>query len=116
MHPTWGYRTIAAAMQADGWETSPKKIYRIYCREGFAKHRTHREPRKWTRSSRSARASSPNDVWAADWTSDQDSRGRPLIWLAVMDEYTRQCKALRVFRSIGSQQLIECSATIRSSH
>jgi len=106
-HPSWGYRTIAAVMQTEGWEASTKKIYRLYSQEGFAKHRSRRKASAWIRSSRSLVATHPNHVWAADLTTDQDTRGKPLLWFAVMDEYTRQCKILEVYRAIGSKQLIK---------
>ena len=91
---------------AEGWTVSKKKIYRIYSQEGFARHRSRRQASRWVGSNRTPAASFPNHVWAADFTSDQDSRGKALVWLVAMDEYTRQCKIAKVFRSVGSRQLI----------
>ncbi|HEY3243411.1 MAG TPA: hypothetical protein VGM03_08670 [Phycisphaerae bacterium] len=35
-----------------------------------------------------------NDVWAWDFVHDRDQAARPLKWLTLIDEYTRECLAL----------------------
>ena len=44
---------------------------------------------------------------AGDFIHDRDARGRPLKWLSVVDEFTRECLALEVERSIPASGVVE---------
>jgi transposase InsO family protein len=48
-----------------------------------------------------------NDVWAWDFVHDRDERGRPLKWLVIEDEFTREGLALEVARSIKATDVLE---------
>ena len=41
-----------------------------------------------------------NDVWTCDFIHDRTADGRPLKWLTLVDEYTRECLVLHAARSI----------------
>lgn len=45
--------------------------------------------------------------WAIDFIHDTNARGRPLKWLRVVDEFTRECVALVVDRSMSSRGVAE---------
>lgn len=53
------------------------------------------------------RATHKNHVWAWDFVHDQTLHGEPLKWLALVDEYTRECLALDVARSIKAGNLVD---------
>ncbi len=46
-----------------------------------------------------------------DFVFDPKVSGSPLKWLSIVDEYTRECLALKVSSSITSEDLIACSST-----
>ena len=46
-------------------------------------------------------------VWAWDFIHDRDENGRPLKWLSIVDEPTRECLALEVERSIKATDVID---------
>ncbi len=48
-----------------------------------------------------------NDVWSYDFVSARTDDGRMLRILTLIDEYTRECLALRVARRLNSQDVIE---------
>ena len=48
-----------------------------------------------------------NHVWAWDFVHDRTLFGAPLKWLTLVDEFTRECLALRVNRSIRSDDLLD---------
>ena len=54
----------------------------------------------------------PNHVWSYDFVSSTTHDGRSLRTLTLIDEYTRECLALRVERSIGSLEVIETLADV----
>ena len=49
----------------------------------------------------------PNHVWCYDFVFDATADGRALKILPVLDEYTRECLALVVGRSLTSRHVIE---------
>jgi transposase InsO family protein len=51
-------------------------------------------------------------VWSYDFVKAMTHHGRALRILVVLDEYTRECLALRVARRLGSLQVIETLADV----
>ena len=54
----------------------------------------------------------PNHVWSYDFMSARTHEGRTLRLLTLLDEYTRECLAIRVERRMGSQQIIEALSDV----
>ena len=42
-----------------------------------------------------------NDVWTCDFIHDRTAEGRPLKWLSLVDEYTRECLVLHADGRLG---------------
>ena len=53
------------------------------------------------------RALHQDHVWAWDFIHDRDERGRPLKWLSIVDEHTRECLALEVSRSMKAKDVVD---------
>ena len=51
-------------------------------------------------------------VWCWDFIHDTDERGRPLKWLSLMNEDTRECLALEIARSITAADAIDVLAEL----
>ena len=62
------------------------------------------------------RAEKPNQVWTYDFTFDETRDGRKLKFLAVINEYTRQCWRIEVGRSMGSKTVIRILAELMQIH
>jgi transposase InsO family protein len=107
-HIRYGYRRIADALRKEGWAVNVKRVHRLWKEEGF---RVKRKPRKRRALGPSAgvahQAAQPNDVWCYDFIEDRTERGGKLRMLTVLDEFTRESHAIRVERSITSQQVID---------
>ena len=52
------------------------------------------------------RAEHINHVWCVDFIHDRDDRDRPLKWLSVVDEFTRECVLLEVERGMTSVDVV----------
>jgi transposase InsO family protein len=108
-HPRYGYRRIWALLRADGWGVNRKRIWRLWKREGFKVPATQRKKRRLGHSDNGCvrrKASGVNDVWAWDFIHDRDACGRPLKWLSLVDEFTRECLVLEVSRSITAVDVV----------
>ncbi len=52
------------------------------------------------------KATRPNQVWSYDFLYDRTEEGGQLKLLPVIDEFTRECHAIEVGRSITSREVI----------
>jgi len=53
-----------------------------------------------------------NHVWSYDFVGAMTHDGRTLRLLVLIDEYTRECLAIRVARRLGSYEVIETLADV----
>jgi putative transposase len=108
-HPRWGYRLAWGVVREEGWEVNRKKIQRLWREEGL---RVPRRKRKRLRLGDSTvpavrlRSERSNHVWALDFQFDTTTDGRTLKLLHIVDEHTREALAIRVARSIDSDQTV----------
>ena len=51
-------------------------------------------------------------MWCWDFVFDRTASGSPLKWLSIIDEYTRECLALRVDRGVTSEDVIDTLAEL----
>ncbi|CAG1006803.1 putative protein YagA [Phycisphaerales bacterium] len=102
-HPRRGYRMICGMLRLDGWRVNVKRVYRLWKQEGFKVPVKQHKRRRLGHSENGIlrrRAEHKDHVWCVDFIHDRDERGRPLKWLSVVDEYTRECVALEVERGM----------------
>jgi transposase InsO family protein len=114
-HPRFGYRRIWAMLRAEGWRVNPKRVRRLWKQEGFrVPTKTHKKRRLGHSDNGILRHRSlhKNDVWTWDFIHDSDEAGRPLKWFSLVDEYTRECLALEVNRSMTAVDVIEVLAAV----
>jgi len=106
----YGYRRITALLQMAGWEVGRDRVQRIWRREGLKVPQKQRSRgRLWLNDGSCVRLrpEHPNHVWSYDFVSARTHDGRTLRLLTLIDEYTRECLAIRVERRMGSQEVIE---------
>ena len=117
-HPRYGERMVYGRLRLDGWRVNHKRVHRLCRREGLRVPRTQRRTRRPGVSANGIdrrRATRPNDVWCWDFVEDSDHRGRPLRWLSLVDEFTRECLLLEVERSMSGERVRDLlAAAIRS--
>lgn len=109
-YPRYGYRRIGAKLHQEGWRVNSKKVYRLWRKEGFKVPRKTRKKRRLGHHGNSCvrrRAEHPNHVWTWDFIHDRTTQGQPLKWLAITDEYTRECLALEVDRGITAEGVVD---------
>lgn len=106
--PRWGWRRAAKAARRAGWVVNDKRIRRLWRDEGL---RVPRKRRKQPLRGIGAHVGSmcpiqPNVVWALDFQFDVTVDGRTLKLLNVIDEFTRECLAIEVARSIDADHVV----------
>ena len=109
-HPRYGYRRIGALLRGEGFRVNRKRVHRLWRKEGLKVPKKQRKKRRLGSSEHGCvrhRAEHVNHVWCYDFVSDQTTDGRTLKFLTLEDEYTRECLALEVERSLTSREVIE---------
>ncbi len=108
--PRYGYRRAHAIASKKGFIVSRKRVQRIWREEGL------NVTRKATKRSRTGssdtdpkrlEAEHENHVWAIDYQDGQTGTGRPLRYLNIVDEFTREVLAVEVARSISADKTVE---------
>jgi len=106
----YGYKKIAALLRMTGWKVGRDRVERIWRREGLKVPKKQRPRRRLWLNDGSCirlRPQRANHVWSYDFVSARTHEGRKLRILSLIDEYTRECLALRVARRLNSRDVIE---------
>lgn len=104
----YGYRRIVALLRRKGWMVNVKRVHRIWKLEGLGLRRKRPKRRAYGPVGEVLnKAERPNHVWTYDFLEDRSERGGKLRILTVLDEFTRECLAIRIERSIGFQRVID---------
>jgi putative transposase len=111
-YPRWGYRRIHVLLGRAGWRENIKRVRRLWREANLQRPVRRRRPDKLgakrgsgVNSCRSRPARYKNDVWAYDFVADRTSKGGALRWLTLVDEYTKECLALRVGVSLTGRDV-----------
>jgi putative transposase len=87
-----------------------KRVERIWRREGLkVPQKQPRKGRLWLNdgSCIRLRPEYPNHVWSHDFVEDLTHDGRKFRMLNVIDEFTRECLAIRVSRKLRAVDVID---------
>lgn len=100
-YPRFGYRRVAVMSGQ-----SEDRVWRLWhaLKLGLPKRRPRR--RRSGSDVRLPGATQANSVWSYDFVEDRTASGSKLRLLTVLDEYTRECLAIEVARSLRSQDVI----------
>ena len=106
----YGYRRITALLREAGWRVNRKRVERIWRQEGLkVPQKQPKKGRLWLTdgSCIRLRPEYPNHVWSYDFVEDRTHDGRKFRMLNVIDEFTRECLAIRVSRTLKAVDVIE---------
>jgi putative transposase len=115
LYGRYGYRRITALLHTAGWVVNHKRVERIWRQEGLkVPARQPKRGRLWLNNGSCVRLrpERPNHVWAYDFVEDRTREGRKFRLLCVVDEFTRECLAIRVARRLGAADVIEVLADL----
>jgi putative transposase len=106
----YGYRRITALLRIAGWHVGKDRVQRIWRREGLKIPKKQRPRRRLCLNDGSCvrlRPERANHVWSYDFVRAMTHDGRTIRILTMIDEYTRECLAIRVARRLGRYEVIE---------
>lgn len=97
-------------LRRDGWTVNVKRVERIWRREGLKfPARQPKRARLWLNdgSCRRLRPERPDHVWSYDFVEHRTHNGRKYRMLNVIDEFIRECLAIRVARKLRVLDVID---------
>ena len=115
----YGYRRVTAMLRREGWWVNHKRVERLWRQEGLkVPGKQPKRGRLWLRdgSCIRLRPSRRNHVWAYDFIMTRTEDGRAVRMLAVIDEHTRECLAIRPGRHFRADDVVACLADLFITH
>ncbi len=106
----YGYRRVAALLRDAGWHVNDKRVERLWQREGLkVPPKQPKRGRLWLNDGSCVRlrAEHPNHVWSYDFVHHRTDDGRVFRTLNLLDEFSRECLAIRVRRKLNSTDVID---------
>lgn len=106
----YGYRRVTALLRNEGWIVNHKRVQRIWREEGLkVPQKQMKRSRLWLKDGSVVRLRPlfPKHVWSYDFMQDRTHNGVKFRILNVIDEYTRECLAVKVARRLNSHDVVE---------
>jgi transposase InsO family protein len=101
---------IGVLLKAAGWFVNDKRVERIWRREGFkVPARQPKKGRLWDRDGSCIRRKPErrDHVYSYEFVEARTHEGRKFRMLNVVDEFTRECLAIRVSRKLKAADVID---------
>jgi putative transposase len=111
----YGYRMVTGMLRIEGWRMNHKRVERIWRQEGLkVPKKQPKRARIWLNDGSCIRLRPlyRHHVWSYDFVADRTHDGRPLKMLTVIDEFTRECLAIEVERSLKSDDVLDVLARL----
>jgi putative transposase len=102
-------------LKAEGFRVNHKRVERIWRQEALkVPKKQPKRGRLWFNDGSCVRrrAEYPNHLWSYDFVFERTHDSRPLRILGVVDEYTRECLALKSGRRLTSEDVIHTLADL----
>jgi putative transposase len=114
--PRFGYRRLHTLITREGIVANHKRVHRVYREAGMQVRRRRRK-----RLSRGERvplplASRPGERWSMDFMLDTLADGRSFRTLNIVDDFTRECVAIEVDRSLPGARVVRVLERLRGTH
>jgi putative transposase len=112
----FGYRRLHVLIAREGTAVNHKRVYRLYRQAGLQVRRRRRK-----RLTRGERVPLPTpsrrgERWSMDFTLDTLADGRAFRTLNIVDDYTRECLAIEVDRSLPGLRVTRVLERLRAMH
>jgi putative transposase len=102
IHVIYGYRRVWALLRREGFDVTTKQIYRLW-RELRLKRACQPRQRWRTESPSPFQCQRVNESWSLDFLDHSLRDGRPAQVLSIIDDYSRECLALAVRRTMSAE-------------
>ena len=114
--PRFGYRRLHVLLQREGIVINHKKLYRLYREERLAIRRKKRKRvAQLTREPKPLPATR-NERWSMDFVHDTLFDGTVFRALTIVDDFSRECPAIEVDRSLPGPRVARVLDELARTH
>jgi len=107
-HRRYGYRRVTALLKRQGWIVNHKRVHRLWRHLGLQVPKRARRKRRVSNPDLvMRRAEYAGHVWTYDFMTIHTMRNGSVRILNVLDEYTRECLASVVARSMPARKVMD---------
>ena len=106
----YGYRRVAVLLRDAGWSVSDGRVERLWRREGLkVPPKQSKRGRLWLNDGSCVRLRPEyrNHVWSYDFVHCRTDDGKAFRTLNILDEFSRECLAIKVERKLNSTDVID---------
>jgi len=111
--PRFGYRRLHTLLGRAGWQVNHKRLYRLYRAAGLQVQRRRRKRRSAGERIMLPPLSAPVQRWSMDFMRDTLADGRAFRTLNIVDDFTRECVAIEVDRSLPGVRVVRVLERLR---
>jgi putative transposase len=104
--PRFGYRRLHTLLRRVGWQVNHKRLYRVYRAAGLQVRRRHRKRRLAGDRIMLPPLTARGQRWSMDFLRDTLADARPFRTLNIVDDFTRECVAIEVDRSLPGARVV----------
>jgi putative transposase len=104
--PRWGWRRLKVLFKREGIAIGFDRFLRIYRANGLQVRPRRKRKVNYVRGNVVPAVTRPNERWSIDFMHDRLANGRKVRTLNIVDDFTRECLALRIAHSFGSADVI----------
>jgi len=106
--PRFGWRRLQILLRREGIAIGEHRLLRIYRASALQVRPRKKRKVRYVRGNVVPPVSRPNERGSIDFMHDRIMSGRTVRTMNVIDDFTRECIALEVGFSFGSQDVIRC--------
>jgi putative transposase len=106
-HKRYGYRRALALLRRGQLKVNHKRVHRVWKQMGLQCPVRRKRKRSQHSDAVPQEATHPNHVWTYDFVFDTTSDRRTLKFLTLVDEFTRECLAIKVERRLPAKAVIK---------
>jgi putative transposase len=104
--PRWDYRRLHTLLQREGAAVNRKRVYRVYRAAALQVRRRRRKARLPGDRVVLPALTARGQRWSMDFMRDTLADGRPFRTLNIVDDFTRECLAIEVDRSLPGARVV----------
>ena len=110
----YGFWRIHILLKREGFPDNHKRTYRIYKEEGLnLRNKRPRRSKSGAHRMERPENNTLHQCWSMDFVSDQLFDGRRFRALTLVDNYSRQCMAIRVGQSIKGADVVNIMEDVK---
>ena len=114
--PRFGYRRLHVLLQREGIVINHKRLYRLYREEHLAIRRKKRKRVAQVTREPKPLPAARNERWSMDFVHDTLFDGTVFRALTIVDDFSRECPAIEVGRSLPGPRVIRVLDHLARTH